>query len=194
MTQPTRILAFAGSARKDSFNKQLIRIAARGAEQAGVPCSVIDLRDYTLPVYDADLEEQDGLPEPARKLRELFAAHQGLLISAPEHNSSISALLKNTIDWVTRSPDAKPDISCFRGKWCALLAASPGSLGGLRGLVTVRSLLGNIGVTVLPHQLAVPQAHKAFGPDGELIDEAQRKRAEEVGAELARVLRKLSAA
>ena len=192
MSPTPRILAFAGSASKDSFNKKLIRIAARGAEQAGGHCTVLDLRDYPLAVYDADLEAQDGLPESARKLRELFAAHQGLLISAPEHNSSITALLKNTIDWITRSPDAKPDISCFRGKWCALLAASPGSLGGLRGLVTVRTLLGNIGVTVLPHQLAVPQAHKAFGPDGELLDDAQRKRAEEVGAELARVLRKLA--
>jgi len=166
MSRAPRILAFAGSAREDSFNKKLVRVAARGVEQAGVACTFLDLRDHPLPVYDADLEASEGLPASALKLRELFAAHEGLLISAPEHNSTISALLQNTID-------------------CAL--------GGLRGLVTVRSLLGNLGVMVLPDQLAVGQAHKAFGPDGDLLDDTQRRRAEAIGSELARVVAKLHA-
>jgi len=193
MSLAPRILAFAGSAREDSFNKKLVRVAARGVEQAGVACTFLDLRDHPLPVYDADLEASEGLPASALKLRELFAAHEGLLISAPEHNSTISALLKNTIDWITRTPDAKADLACFRGRACALLAASPGALGGLRGLVTVRSLLGNLGVMVLPDQLAVGQAHKAFGPDGDLLDDTQRRRAEAIGSELARVVAKLHA-
>jgi NAD(P)H-dependent FMN reductase len=186
-----RILAFAGSARQDSFNKKLVRVAARGAEQAGVSCTLIDLRDFPLPVYDGDLEQREGLPGSAQKLRELFSAHQGLLIASPEHNSSISALLKNTIDWVSRSPEGKPDLSCFRGRSAALLSASIGALGGIRGLVSVRSLLGNVGVMVVPDQYCLGHAHKAFGPDGALLDEDARKRAEQIGAELARVTRKL---
>src|SRR5882724_2223682 len=94
-----KILAFAGSARTASFNKRLVRIAVAGAQAAGAEVTLIDLRDFPLPVMDQDLEEREGLPENARKLKELFLQHQGLLISSPENNSSMSALFKNTIDW-----------------------------------------------------------------------------------------------
>ena len=106
MSNAPRILAFAGSAREESFNKRLVRVAAAGAEAAGVACTVLDLRDFPLPIYDGDLEAAEGLPENAKRLRELFLAHQGLLIASPEYNSSISPLLKNTLDWVSRAPAA----------------------------------------------------------------------------------------
>lgn len=191
MPQP-KILAFAGSAREGSYNKLLIRVAAEGARKAGADVSLIDLRDFPMPLYDGDLEAKDGLPENAKKLKSLFLAHHGLLISAPEYNSSITPLLKNTIDWVSR-PGAQGEapLACYTGKVAGLLAASPGALGGLRGLVHVRAILQNIQVMVVPDQLAVPKASEAFGPDGSLKDTRQRESAERVGARVAQVLAKL---
>lgn len=188
------ILAFAGSARRDSFNKRLVAAAARGAEAAGAACTRIDLAEYRLPVYDADLEAEAGLPDAARRLRELFSAHQALLIAAPEYNSSITPLLKNSIDWVSRSPEARPDLSPFTGKVAVLLAASPGPLGGLRGLVVVRSLLANIGVTVLPSQMTLRKAASAFDADGELVEARHREQAEALGRTLAEWTAKLHSA
>ena len=184
-----KILAFAGSARRDSFNKKLVKVAARGAEQAGAEVTVIDLADYPLPIYDGDLEEQ-GFPENVGKLRELFKAHDGLLLACPEYNSSITPLLKNTIDWVSRPEGDDPGLVAFQGKTAALLAASPGGLGGLRGLVSVRSILGNIGVVVLPKQHALSKAHEAFSGE-ELSDDGQRGAVEGIGAELANFLQRV---
>jgi NAD(P)H-dependent FMN reductase len=186
-------LAFAGSARRDSFNKKLIRVAAAGAEEAGVATTLVDLRDFPLPLYDGDLEAAEGLPPNAAKLKELFLSHQGLLIAAPEYNSSITPLLKNTIDWVSRSHDASPDLAPYRGKVAALMAASPGALGGLRGLVALRTILGNIGVTVIPDQIAIREAHAAFGDEGALSDPKQAARVRALGGALASWVRKLPA-
>jgi chromate reductase len=183
------ILAFAGSARSGSFNKRLVAIAAEGARAAGAECTLLDLRDYALPLYDGDLEADSGLPENATRLRELFVRHEGLLIACPEYNSSISPLLKNTIDWVTRSPKATPDLSAFQGKSVALMAASPGPLGGLRGLVVVRMLLANIGCLVLPGDVTIRGAMNSFDESGALVDEKQAERVRNVGATLAGHLR-----
>ena len=189
MSSP-RILAFAGSARSASFNRRLLRVAVRGAEANGVACTVVELRDYPLPIYDADGEARDGLPENAAKLRELFASHQGLLIASPEYNSSIAPLLKNTVDWVSRSPAGSADLAGFQGRLAAILAASPGPLGGLRGLAVLRSLLGNIGVTVLANQVTLRQAASAFDDAGELVEPRYRERVEALGGELAEWLLK----
>lgn len=188
-----RILAFAGSLRTDSFNKKLVRIAAEGARAAGAEVTLIDLRDYPLPIYDGDLEASQGLPDNAKKLKEIFVAHQGLLLSCPEYNSSITAVLKNTIDWVSRPTPGEPALAAFDGKTAALMAASPGALGGLRGLVHVRSILGNIKVTVLHDQVAVMKANEAFTADGKLKDEKLQASVEALGAKLATVLAKLHA-
>jgi len=191
MAYAPKILAFAGSTQTDSFNKKLVRIAVSGARQAGAEVTHIDLRDYTLPLYDGDLEQREGLPANARKLKDLFLAHQGLLIAAPEYNSSISAVLKNAIDWVSRPVPGEPPLGCFIDKVAALMSASTGALGGLRGLVTVRSILGNIRVIVLPDQVAVPKAHEAFNPDGSLKDPKQQAAVENLGRNLAQVLARL---
>ncbi len=186
-----RILAFAGSARKESWNKKLVRAAAEGARKAGLEVTVIDLADYPLPIMDEDLEAREGLPANAKKLKELFLAHQGLLIASPEYNSSVTALLKNTIDWVSRPVPGEPRMACFVGKTAALVSASPGALGGLRGLVHLRAILGNIEVTVLPHQFALVKAHEAFGPEGKLKSPDQQTAVEGVAAALAAMLKKL---
>lgn len=191
-TQPT-ILAFAGSARRDSFNKKVIRIAVRGAEGAGAKVTLVDLADFPMPLYDQDTETATGMPANGRKLLELFKAHDGLMISAPEYNSSITPLLKNTIDWVSRKNGADPALTAFQGKTAILMSASPGALGGLRGLVHLRAILGNIGVLVLPEQRAVSQAGDAFDEHGNLRDAKTQAAIESLGARLAAVLAKLKA-
>lgn len=171
-----KILAFAGSTRTGSYNKQLIKIAADDARAAGAMVTLIDLRDLPLPLFDEDLESADGLPENAKKLKKLFREHDGLLISSPEYNSSITGILKNAIDWVSRpETDDEPGLVCFKGKIAALLSASPGGLGGLRGLVHLRAILGNIGAVVLPDQISISSAHEAFNESGQLKDERKAK-------------------
>ncbi|MCE9518722.1 MAG: NAD(P)H-dependent oxidoreductase, partial [Verrucomicrobia bacterium] len=133
MSKP-KILAFAGSTRAGSFNKKLIRIAADAARAAGAEVTLIDLRDYPLPLFDGDLEDENGLPENAKKLKALMRESDGFLISSPEYNSSITAVLKNAIDWASRQEtDDEPSLVAFRGKAAVLMSASPGALGGLRG-------------------------------------------------------------
>lgn len=192
MAQTPRILAFAGSLRRYSYNKRLVRIAAHGARNAGAEVTLVDLKDHPLPIFDEDLEKADGLPEHAQKLKQLFLEHHGLLIAAPEYNSSITAALKNVIDWVSRPVPNQPALAGFTGKVAALMSASPGALGGLRGLVHVRAILGNINVLVLPDQVAVMRAHEAFNEDGSLKDAKQQEAVEGLGARLTDVLRKLT--
>ncbi len=187
----SKILAFAGSTRTDSYNKKLVHVAAEGARKAGALVTIIDLRDYPLPLYDGDLEESQGLPENARRLKALFTEHQGFLIASPEYNSSISGVLKNAIDWVSRPVDDKPPLVEFKGKVASIMSASPGALGGLRGLTPLRSILENIGVLVLPDQIAVSKAHEAFNSDGTLKDAKQQASVEKLGANLSEVTRKL---
>jgi NAD(P)H-dependent FMN reductase len=187
-----KILAFAGSARQDSYNKKLVRVAAAGAQAAGGEVTTVDLRDFWMPIYDGDIETHEGVPENARKFRHLLKEHQGILIASPEYNSSIPPLLKNVIDWVSRPVDGEDGLLPFRNKVAALLAASPGGFGGLRGLVHMRAILGNIGVLVLPDQLAVAKAHEAFNPDGTLVSSKQQAAVEALGAELVRILLKLT--
>jgi chromate reductase len=188
-----RILAFAGSLRRDSFNKKLVSIAAHGAREAGAEVTLIDLKDFPLPLFDQDLEAEQGMPENGKRLKKLFIDHDGLLIASPEYNSSFPAVLKNALDWVSRPAPGEPSLVAFRGKVATLMSASPGALGGLRGLVHVRSILGNIGVIVLPDQIAVAKAHEAFQPDGSLVDPKQQAGIEGLGTTLASFLMKLKA-
>ena len=193
MTATPKILAFSGSLRKGSFNQQVVKIAAGGAEAAGAQVTVVELRELPLPVYDADLEEQEGLPENARTLKALMKAHTGFLIASSEHNSSLSAALKNAIDWASRREGDETPLVCFKDKTAVIMAASPGALGGLRGLNHLRSILTSIGVLVLPDQKAIPKAHEALTGDGTLSDPSQQKSIEALGAKLAAVLGKLQA-
>jgi len=186
-----KILAFAGSTRTESYNKRLIKLAVAGARTAGAEVTLIDLRDYPLPLFDGDLETGEGLPANGRTLKDLFLAHQGLLISAPEYNSSITGVLKNTIDWVSRPCPGEAPLGCFDGKVACLMSASPGVLGGLRGLVHVRAILQNIKVLVLPDQIAVSKADEAFNPDGSLKDPKRQAAVEGLGAKLAQMIAKL---
>jgi len=194
MTSP-KILAFSGSLRTDSFNKKLVKIAVEGAKDAGAEVTLIDLRDYPLPIYDGDLEAKDGLPPNAIKLKELMWNHDGFLISAPEYNSSISAVLKNVIDWASRQASAdEVYLSCFIDKVALLLSASPGGLGGLRGLVHLRAILENIFTIVLPNQKCISNAAEAFDASGNLKSAEQQKAVIALGKKLVTFTRKFKIA
>lgn len=192
MSDTPKILAFAGSLRAASYNKKLARVAAESARAAGAQVTYMDLRDLPLPVFDEDLELQ-AFPENATKLKALMKAHDGFLIACPEYNSSITAALKNAMDWASRErPNEKP-LECFDGKVAGLMSASPGALGGLRGLVVVRMLLSNIRVLVLPEQVAIPQAHQAFNEAGALADPKRQAAIDHLAQSLVGTLRKLRA-
>jgi len=187
MADRPKVLVFAGSTREASLNRRLAKAAAAAVDAAGGAATLVELRDLALPLYDGDLEERSGLPDGAKRLKALFRVHRGLLLACPEHNSSVSACLKNAIDWVSRSEPGEPALACFDGKVAGLCSASPGALGGLRGLAAVRSILGNIRVLVLPEQVAVGKAHEAFAEDGSLRDPSQRTGIERLAAALVRV-------
>ncbi len=190
-----RILAFAGSARRDSLNKKLVRIAAQSARDAGGEVTLIDLDEYPMPVYHGDLEAEHGMPENGMKLRELFLTHDALLIASPENNNSVAALTKNTIDWLSRSiGDGKGNnsgLAPYRGKVAALLAASPVMYGGVRHLPHLRQILGGLHVTVLGPQVAIPHADSAFDEAGALRDPRTKKSVDALAAELMRTTEKL---
>lgn len=183
----TRILVFAGSARKDSFNKKLALAGAEAARSTGAEVTFADLAEFPMPLYDGDLESADGIPVAATRFRALLREHEGWMIACPEYNGSITPLLKNTIDWVSRPQDDDGAGFVFKGKAAALLSASPGQLGGIRGLVHVRTILHGIGTLVVPGDVSVGAAHQAFGDDGSLTDP-------KVGERLERSARTLVAA
>ena len=189
-----KVLAISGSSRQGSFNTRLLEAAisaarAQGVEVSEVIITQLDLRTLELPLYDGDLEAASGLPEGAIVLKNALAAHHAVLIASPEYNGFFSPLLKNAIDWASRPQAGQP--SPFGGKVGALLAASQGALGGIRGLPAVRQLLSNLGMLVIPGQMALPSAQKAFDTAGGLLDPAQQQMLERVVIELLNTARAL---
>jgi len=184
----TNIIAFSGSARRDSFNQRLVTVAAKGAEKNGATVHLVNLADYPMPLFNEDLEAADGMPESAVAFKKLLSQCDGFLIASPEYNSAFSPLLKNAIDWASRPIDGGVPMATYRGKVAAIMAASPGGLGGMRGLVFLRMLLGNLGVMVLPEQETLPSAHSAFAEDGSLIDGKKQQAIEFLGERLVTVV------
>lgn len=187
---PIKVIAFSGSLRQASFNTAIVRIAAEGAKAAGAEVTVVELRDFAMPIYDGDLEAASGMPEEAKRFKQLLLSHQAMLIASPEHNSSMSAALKNALDWASRSAPGEPGLAAFAGKTAALCAASTGGLGGVRGLVSLRSMLGNIGVLVLTQQVTISKAGEAI-ERGVVKDAKQQQSLLDLGARLVDVSRKL---
>lgn len=187
-----KIVAFSGSLRRDSLNQKLAMRVAEGAREAGAEVTVISLRDYPLPLYDFDVQCSSGLPEQARRLKQLFREQHGFIIASPEYNGSYSGVLKNMIDWVSRAEaPGEPSNAVFAGKLAALCSASPGAFGGLRGMMPLRLLMAAIGLMALPDQVLVPNAGDLFLPDGRIKDDALDARACALGASLARQAAKL---
>lgn len=160
-----KILAFSGSIRHDSWNRRLIQSAVEATRAGGGDVTLVDLADYPLPLYNGDLEDKEGVPDNALRLKALFKAHDALLISSPEYNSSIPPLLKNTLDWVSREWQGESGLVPYQNKVGAIMSASPGALGGMRMLPHLRQILNTLGVLVLPGQFALPHADLAFDPE-----------------------------
>ena len=186
-----RILVFAGSARRESLNKKLARAAAQAVRDAGGEATFLDLDDYPMPVYHGDLEAEEGMPENARKVRELFLSHQGLLVASPETNQSIAALLKNVIDWLSRDiGDGKgpnSGLAPYRGKVAGIMNATPGPYGGVRHLYHLRQVLSGLGAIVLPQQVQLAHADTAFDASGKLTDARAAKALDQLARALVRV-------
>jgi NAD(P)H-dependent FMN reductase len=165
-----RILAFAGSARRESLNRKFLAIAVAAAREAGGEVTLLDLNDYALPLYHGDLEEASGLPDNAKKLVAHITAHDALLVASPEYNSMFTPLLKNTLDWCSLAEE-----NPFTGKVAAVISASPGAYGGVRSLVLAQQLLLKLGCHVVPGQCSLPHANKAFDTAGQLLDARAEK-------------------
>lgn len=191
MTYQPKILAFAGSLRKDSFNKKAVKIAAEAARQAGALVTHIDLKDFPVPPYDGDIEANEGLPENAIKLQELMLEHDGFLISSPEYNSGIPGTFKNYIDWTSRPRGELKAGACYAGKYCSLMTASPGGLGGIRALPNIRTILASMGVNVLPQDFALSKAHEAFDENGNAKADFVKNTLENLGKNLVEILIKV---
>jgi NAD(P)H-dependent FMN reductase len=187
MPNPIRILAFSGSARRESLNKKLLAVTVSAVRAAGGEVTLVDLTDLPMPVYNGDLEDADGMPANAVKLVELITSHPALLIASPEYNSMFTPLLKNTIDWCTRG-----DTNPFTGKVAAVVSASPGPFGGVRSMTLARQLLLHLGCHVVPAQCFLPRAHEAFDEHGALKDAQKQKSVQALAAELIRTARLLT--
>jgi NAD(P)H-dependent FMN reductase len=169
---PPKILVIPGSLRSGSYNVRLAALATKELTLAEAEVTRISLADYPLPIYDADLAAQSGLPPNALKLKQLVAAHRGIFIACPEYNASITPLLKNTIDWISvvREP-GEAQLAVFQNRVFALGGASPGRSGAMQSLLTLRQVLAvGCRALVLPEQVAVPNAEQAFGEMDELKD------------------------
>lgn len=188
MPTAPRILAFAGSARRDSLNRKLLAVVVDATRAVGGEVTLLDLNEHVLPLYHGDLEDAEGLPANAKKLIDLILSHDALLIASPEYNSQITPLLKNTIDWCTRA-DENP----LRGKVAAVVSASPGAFGGIRSMTLARQLLTHLGCHVIPAQCVLPHADKAFDSVGRLQDARTQKAVVAVATELVRVAERLRA-
>jgi chromate reductase len=165
-----RLLFIAGSAREKSWNKKLAKLGENISDANGIKATFADLADYPMPIYCGDIEVNDGAPDNARKLKALMSVHTGIFIASPEYNASFSPLLKNAIDWVSHvKDDGEAPLQVYKTRVFAVGSASPGGMGGLRGLSQLRLVLETgLGALVLPDQFVVPKAADAFDEQGHL--------------------------
>ena len=191
----TRLLFFAGSTREGSYNKRLARLAQHIARANGVEGVFVDLKDYPMPLYNGDLEAEQGPPQKAAEFKALLGEYQGVFIASPEYNSSITPLLKNTIDWVTRvRRKGETGLEVYKTRVFAISGASPGYYGTMRSLLNLRQILAvGVGTTVIPQQLALPRANDAFDEEGRLKDRAQQNMLKDVVEKLAIAAKRFAA-
>ncbi len=165
------LLLLAGGIRAGSLNEKLIGCAAQAASERGLRATRLSLADYRLPLFGAEPLAIGEVPE-AMALKALFRRHDAVVIASPEHNGSVTAMLKNALDWIScpGEGEAPQAYGAFRRKPFALLSASSSPFGGLRGLSQLRHILTTVQARVVPEQLSVPHAHRAFDAAGNLSD------------------------
>ena len=169
MAKPN-ILVIAGSTRRESIHRKLAQLTTDALRKAGADATFADLRDYPMPIYDGDLEAEQGLPANAKALKQLAHRADAFVFASPEYNGSYSAVLKNAIDWMSRPEPGDRPLEVFRDKTAAILAASPGPGGRAAACwKQLRELLEMIRITVIPQELAIPRAGEAFDAEGRLV-------------------------
>jgi chromate reductase, NAD(P)H dehydrogenase (quinone) len=193
MPHSIKLLFIAGSAREGSFNKKFARLGCDIAVANGLQATFADLGDYPMPLYSGDLETESGVPDNAVKLKALMSIHAGVFIACPEYNASITPLLKNTLDWVSRiKTEGEVPLQVFKSRVFALGSVSPGAFGGMRALMATRQVLElGLGALVLPDQIAIPRAMEAFEDNGHLKDKSQQAGLKVVIEKLARAAKVL---
>jgi chromate reductase len=188
-----KFLAFAASTRREAFSRRVLPILVSGAREAGAEVVLADLADFSMPIYQGDEEAEHGMPAGAVALLELLAGCQGLLLVTPEYNGFFPPLLKNTLDWMSRpDPSGQAGLRHFKGKVAGICASSPGPAGGLRSLMATRQYLGNLGLLVIPEQMAVGSAGQAFDEQGQLKDARQHDGVKNVGRRAAEIAARLA--
>jgi NAD(P)H-dependent FMN reductase len=167
-----KILVLPGSIRIGSHNVRLAALAAKELTLLDVEVTRISLADYPLPIYDADIDARAGQPVNALKLKQMIMAHQGVFIASPEYSASVTPLLKNAIDWVSRVRErGDPTYAAFKGRAFAISSASPGRAGGLRSLMALRQILElGCGALVIPEQVTIQRADTAFDEMDNITD------------------------
>ena len=174
---PAKILVLAGSIRAGSFNAKLAAAATKELALMDAEVTRISLADYPMPIYDGDLEAKSGQPDNALKLKRHFMAHHGIFIVSPEYNASITPLLKNTLDWISRVREGgEPPLAAYKNRVFALGGASPGPWGGMRSHMALRQVLEiGCGALVIPEYITVREATTAFDERDALHDERSAK-------------------
>jgi chromate reductase, NAD(P)H dehydrogenase (quinone) len=185
-----KIIAFAGSNRKNSFNVNALKFVILGARAAGADVTLLNLADYVLPLYDADWHTAHGVPAPLLALHPQLVAADALLVASPEYNASITPLLKNTIDWLSQSVNGAAGNSAFVNKPVGLIGASQGAMGGVRALPHVATIFSNLGAIVLP-VIAVPHADKLGSADGEILNQRAADSLRALGTQVAKMASQL---
>lgn len=191
MSKKPKILAFAGSLREKSYNKRVLKVAVEGAKKAGADVTYVDLKDYPMPIYNADLQETQGFPAIATAFQKLLLEHDGIMIASPEYNASLPGALKNVIDWTSRANGDLKTGECFKGKIAAIMTASPGAFGGIRCLAHLRDVLTILLVNTLPSEIAVAKVGGMFdGDSDEMSNDTMRGVLEELGKSMVDTLKK----
>lgn len=187
MNEKIKILAITGSLRAKSLNRKVLKVAAEGAAKMGAEVILIDLNDFPMPLYNEDWFEVNGFDPWAQEFQRIVCEADGFLIASPEYNGSITAALKNAIDWASRPTDKFPRSEIFQKKFAAIMTASPGSFGGVRTLSHLRAILTSVGTFVMPTEIAVAFASQKFDGD-EITDAKTKETLENLGASLVEVV------
>ena len=164
------VVVLSGSLREDSWNKKLAKEAASYAVKKGTNVTYFDLAQFPLPFFNADLETKKGMPENAKIIRRSIAKSDAVIIASPNYNGSMSGVLKNMLDWMSRTEDGQDSRSIFKGKKVAIMSASGGKSGGAGGLPHLQHVIEKLGGTVAKTQLSVSKAHTKFDNNGHLFD------------------------
>lgn len=168
---PVKVLGIAGSPREESFNRKLLALAVKMLSEKGADAEIYDVRVKRVPIYDPDVEAESGFPELVKDLRARVLASDAVLFASPEYNAGYTPLLKSIIDWGSRTDPDTLQKNVWRHKVVAMVSASPGAFGAVRGTIALRQTFSHVEALVIPEFTSIAFAHKAFNEDGTLVND-----------------------